>query len=78
MLSQRIPRSVLLRILTSYWLAWDLVHFSCCILPQEAAILYYLGLPGAGIEDNEQVGEAYDDGWPDGGHQGEVVSPDFK
>jgi hypothetical protein len=66
--SLRIPKSVILRILTSYWLV-------CCTQKQEAAIFYYLGLPGTRIEDNEEVGEAYEDGWPDGGHQGEVVSP---
>jgi hypothetical protein len=32
--------------------------------------------PGTGIEDNEEVGEADEDSWPDGGHQREVVCPE--
>jgi hypothetical protein len=44
-------------------------------VPINRKLPFFLGLPGAGIEDDEEVGEAYEDGWPDGGHQGEVVSP---
>jgi hypothetical protein len=41
--SLRIPKSAILRILTSYWLAWDLVHFSSCSCThkQDSAIFLY-------------------------------------